>query len=145
MAIRSNWKLTFDPAGSAPLVIVDFGGIHGAEFAFPWRQVVNQHRLVNATNARRHARGNVATALSLETWEDHASDAAARLWCVDMQMTLDDFAGVTSTLRLEIEGSAAIYTLAQATIDEVEIRRRIQGVARTQTQWTIGGAGWSVA
>lgn len=138
----SNWKLTFDPAGT-PLVILAFGQvIESSEFAIPWRQSTQESARVRATLAARWARGNVSSGIRFTTQESHADDAAARLYCLQKNIALNAYANVTAKLKLEIQDSAIVFELQSATIDEAECRRDLRGTARTLTTWAIGGTGW---
>jgi hypothetical protein len=141
MQVLSNWKLTYDPAGT-PLVILAFGQIMEGEFALPWRQQVQESTRIRATTAKRWARGNVSSGISLATFKDHASDAAARLWCLQTSIALGTYAGSTAKLRLEIEGSALVFELQDATLDGADSVLRPAAVPRTRTQWALGGTGW---
>lgn len=138
----SNWKLTFDPDGT-PLVILAFGQvIESGEFSIPWRQEAQAATRIRATMGARWARGNVTSGIRFTTQESHADDAAARLYCLQKNIALNAYAKVTAKLKLEIDGSATVFELQAATIDEAECRRDLRGTARTLTSWTIGGTGW---
>lgn len=141
MQILSNWKLTFDPAGT-PLAVLAFGQIMDGEFAVPWAQSAQASGRVRAPLGARFARGNVVSGISLTTYKDHASDAAARLWCLQTNIALNSYSGVTSKLRLEIQGSAVVCELQNATLDRAVARLRVAGVPRTLMEWSIGGTGW---
>jgi len=141
MQTLSNWKLTFDPAGT-PLVVLAFGQMPDGEFALPWRQQSQESARIRATLATRWARGNVTSGVSFAAFSDHANDAAARLWCLQSSILLNSYAGRTAKLRLEIQGSALRFELQNATLDTVDTVIRVAGVARTRTQWVIGGTGW---
>ena len=141
MQTLSNWKLTFDPAGT-PLVILAFGQIMDGEFALPWRQQVQESGRIRAATAKRWARGNASSSISLANYKDHASDAAARLWCLQTNIALATYSGKTAKLRLEIEGSVLVFELQDATLDVAESVMRVAAVPRTRTQWSVGGSGW---
>ena len=143
MLIRSNWKLTFVPPTGTPLVILDFDEALEGEFSFPWRQEKQGSNRVRATHAANYARGNASNGMRFATVKDHASDLAARQWCLDLQLALDDYSGVTGTLKLEVAGTTTYYEMASASIDEAEPAVRVTGVARTTTAWELGGCGWT--
>jgi len=142
MRILSNWRLTFDPAGT-PLVLVDIGQLMDGEIIIPWRQQAETRGRIRAAAAMRVARGNAESGITLTTYTDHASDAAARLFCLQRNIAMAGYSGRTATLRLEIAGSALVYQMAAATLDVAETELVVAPVARTMTRWSVGGTAWT--
>lgn len=142
MTVVSDWKLTFVPPVGGSLVILNYGEDTAEEFAFPWNQQHQGSNRVRAARAANFARGNVTNGLRFTTVKDHATNTAAKLWCLQLQVALNVYSGVTGTLKLEINGAAVWFEMASASINDVEPRVMAMGTARTYTSWDIGGCGW---
>jgi hypothetical protein len=142
MLTLSRWKLTFDRAGT-PLVMVDGSMMAEAEIGFPWQQDAADIAPIGAMLATRESRGNAVDRVRFTAVREHESAAAARLWCIQLQTTLNTYSAVTSTLLLEVPGQGTRYELASATIDAVDAAVSLSGGRpRTIATWEVGGCGW---
>lgn len=143
MTVVSDWKLTFVPPAGGSLVILNYGEDTAEEFSFPWKQQSQGGNPVAGALAINFARGNVTNGLRFTTVMDHATNNAAKLWCLQLQLALNAYSGVTGTLKLEINGEAIWFEMASASINDAEPRVLAMGTARTYTSWEIGGCGWT--
>ena len=77
MPILSNWKLTFDPAGT-PRVLLDFGQKMVQELRWPVRRGLEVVDIAEAAAPFLRVTGNAVVALSFEVFADEATDALSR-------------------------------------------------------------------
>jgi len=75
--LLSNWKLTFDPAGT-PLVLLDYGAKIAGELRFPLRRGLEVVDLVGASEPFLRATGNSVVSLQFEVFKDETLDKTAR-------------------------------------------------------------------
>jgi hypothetical protein len=136
----SNWKLTFNP-GTAGLVIVTHGQRIAGELPAPWRQRTEEVPTLRNASMGHFARRNVSAGLSIGVYDNHADDAAARNWIAALHGRLMAYAGMTSTVRLEIAGGET-YVITQAVIEEVTPVMVVAGQPRTLTQWRLKTGPW---
>lgn len=141
MQLLSNWTLTFDRSGT-PLVLVEPGMRIEGELGFPWQESAQESSRIGATLGERRARGNASTRVRVTAIREHESDAAARLWCLQLQPTLNTYSGVTSTLMIQAVAGSTRHELGAAVLESVETRLRPGAVARTETTYELAGSAW---
>jgi hypothetical protein len=144
MDILSDWQLTFDPGGSAQLVILAYGDYIAEELSWPWHQNLQASAPTRATGRKCFARGAAESSLTITVFKDHADNAAARSWMKALQTTLNTVANVTSTAKLEVSGVSGYSSLSNAAVVSCVPRiTPLGGVARTATTWTVSGGIWT--
>lgn len=136
MKIASPWKLTWDPAGT-PLVLVDFGQRIEDELRFPARQKVITREVIEGDDSDFLPRDLWAQTLELTVYKVHASDTAARAWCLthtaavaavgrkDLQIEYDDGASGTD-----------VIILPNAVLTDIDAGRETMGL-ETSTKYTF--------
>lgn len=140
--VSSNWKITYDPTGGTPLLLVDFGTKIAEEFELPWNQSVQESPRLRAASMKFFGRGNVQNGVTFSVYKDHADDAAARNWMLAHAIALP--ALVTKTLKIEVKNGSG-YLLAEAVVRSASSRMVPKApVARTLTRYEITGSGLSV-
>jgi hypothetical protein len=139
----SRWKVTMGPGLGSPLVALDFGQEYEGELVCPWRQQRQRGIPARGSFGINYGRGGVENDFSITTIEQHADHEAAMKWCLDFQLLLNDWSGLTDVLKVEILGVDGHYELASATINDAVARLRVTGTALTTTEWQFGGCGWS--
>ena len=78
MKLSSNWRIVHDPSGS-PLVLLGRGQWMEGELQFPLRRGLDIVPLVEAAAPMLRPTGNAAVELRLTTYQDYATDTAARV------------------------------------------------------------------
>lgn len=77
MTLTSNWKLTFDPAGT-PLVLLAIGDEMAEEIRWPLKKGMDLVELVDSANPFMRPTGNNSFVIQLSIFQDEADDATAR-------------------------------------------------------------------
>lgn len=139
MKIASPWKITWDPEGT-PLVLVDYDQKIEDELRFPARQKVITREVIEGTDSDFLSRDLWSQTLELTVYKTHASDAAARMWCLthvaaaaavgrkDLQIEWDD--GASGTDSLIIPG---------AVLSDIDPGRDPLGELVTSVKYTFKG------
>ena len=142
MGVYSNWKLTFDPATAAIVVLA-----YDAKMANEMKiSQSNGTEVVNAPDSPDPlilALGNSAVTLRLEFYDDKSTDKAARQEILD---GLISYAALgVKPLKIEVAGYTDRYwTFAQCRIAEHERGRVVpSGGARLTKVYTLTCAGLS--
>lgn len=140
MPILSNWKLTFDPAGT-PRVLLDFGQKMVQELRWPVRRGLEVVDIAEAAAPFLRVTGNAVVALSFEVFADEATDALSR------RALLEGLIAVAALgkrpLRVEIAGISGTYwQFANAAISEHEPARHLTApTARASLKYNIQATG----
>lgn len=141
--ISSNWKLTYDPAGT-PLVLVAFDQLIEAELDLALEKTVEVVQLVDAAAPFIRVGKNAVASFSVRVIsEAPATDAAARAAVLDSLVAAQT--ATRKPLRIEVAGNTADYwQFANATVKRHAPRRLLESTApATVTQWDIVATGLS--
>ncbi len=130
--IRSNWKVTFDPAGT-PVVLCAFGSIIEGEPVAGMRKGVEVVDIAGAAFPFIRPTGNRRFDLSFAVHYELASDVLARRSILDGMLTLGPME--RKPLRIELAGLAGTYwQFANAFIQEhsagMSVERRPMNLKR---------------
>jgi hypothetical protein len=138
--IASNWKFTFDPAGT-PRVLLDYGQKIMAEPAYTLDQTLEVVPLVDAAAPFLRLGKNAVVSFQLEIVTDLSTDALAR--AAVMASIIAAQTAARKPLRIEAYGVTATYwQFANAVIKQHVPRRHMEApVARTITTWSITATG----
>lgn len=102
MRVSSNWKLTFDPAGGSPLVLLDHSQIMEDELVLPLRKGLEVVDLPDAAAPFLRPTGNNSYALELKCYHSGLTDAAARKALMERMVAMNS-AG-RKPLKVELHG-----------------------------------------
>lgn len=106
----SAWRITWDPAGESPRVLLEFGDPMDDEIARTLAQVVDVGRFDQATNGKPYGRGNRKRRLSLTRTLDFSSASGA--WQAMLgAMTSDPWAS-KALLRIQPRLGGSIFCRA---------------------------------
>ena len=121
--ISSNWKMTYDPDGSA-LVLLDFGDLIDDEPRFAFSTGLDVVALVDSASPFLRATGNGVYEISFRRLLAAASDQAARGAALDWLASNDALA--KAPLKIEmLEGTYATYQFSGAVITRHETQRLV--------------------
>ena len=137
MPICSNWKITWDAAGS-PIVYLDFAQEIADEFQLPLEQAHRERKVINGTHTDYLPDGHVTGVLEVTIYKEQASDAAARNYYL-AQLAAAPW-GVRKTITIQVlDGDS--YTLAGCMIKKLTpVIQRDPDKARTGItyRWLCG-------
>lgn len=138
--ITSNWKMTYNPAGT-PLVILDFQDKIEEEPRFGFATGVDVVPLVDSDVPFLRATGNGVFEISFRRLLSQASDKLARGAALDW--LLDNDTLDKAPLKIEIlDGTYATYQFAAAVISRHETQRIISSpLCRYALDFQITAAG----
>lgn len=124
MPLLSNWKLTFDPAGT-PRVLLDFGEKLAEEISFQGAKGLEVVDLTDAASPFLRPSGNNVVTFSWELWRDAVSDAQARADALNGMMAI--IALGRRPLRIQLSGfTGGYWQFANACITEHSALRRLE-------------------
>ena len=127
MKTASQWKLTFDPSGSA-LVICDFGDWIEGELRFPLERGVEVEPLIDAEAPFLRLSGNAVVRTQIDVYEDKTSDASARAAVLDSLISVESLG--KKPLRIQIYGRTDQYwQFAEAVISSHNPGRHMESLA----------------
>ena len=106
MKIASNWRITFDPAGT-PLVLLAYGDEIEGEPRWPLGRGLEIVPLVDSGWPFLRPSGNATVTLSLDIYKPAASDAAARAEVLDSLLAVHQLA--RAPLKIEVLGITDRY------------------------------------
>lgn len=137
--ISSNWKLTFDPAGT-PLVLLAYGDLIEGEPRFPLAKALEVIPLAETDPLLRDAQSKVHT-IQFEVYASAVSDKAARQAIMESLVAAGSL--TRKPLRLEINGITDRYwQYANAFIEAHNPGMYVEpNVARLVKGWTIKATG----
>jgi hypothetical protein len=111
MLRTSDWKITWDPDGGSPLVMLDFSDLMEREIRLPREQLAAVGRPDFAKRARLVSRGNRRGRLEFSRRDGHATAAAC--WQAAMAALKDAPWNAKGTLGIQPRGgSRRDYTAA---------------------------------
>jgi hypothetical protein len=139
MRISSNWKLTYDPAGT-PLVLLTYGDLIQGEPRFPLAKALEVIPLAETDPLLRDGKSKVHT-IQFEVYASAASDKLARQAIMESLVTAG--ALTRKPLKLEISGITDRYWLYSAAFVEQHNPGMFvePSVARLVKGWTIKATG----
>ena len=104
--IRSNWRFTFDPAGT-PRVLVAYDDLIDSEPVWSLRKSLMVTQLDEAVAPFLRAGGNAVVSFSLKVYTDETLDALARRAILESLIAVVPL--VKKPLRVEVAGIAGTY------------------------------------
>lgn len=104
--VRSNWRFTFDPAGTAR-VLVAFGDLLVGEPEWSLRKSLAVTQLDEAAAPFLRAGGNAVVSFNLKVYTDEALDATARRTVLESLIAVAPL--VKKPLRVEVLGISPTY------------------------------------
>jgi hypothetical protein len=137
----SHWKLTYDPAGAAT-VLVDFDSILESDELEPeLDKPVEVVELVDAEEPFLRVRKNAATRFTIRVISEAANDAAARAAMLDSLIAAQ--VATKKPLRIEAAGiTTAYWQWASATVTKHKPRRLLAyPTPALVTQWDVVATG----
>ncbi len=99
MPVISNWKVTWDPAGT-PLVFLDYEEEIERELSMPWEQAHEVRQVIEGAFSEPLPRSHVTGSLSFTRWKDHATNAAAFDYLRTHRADCHALRGLRKTLRI---------------------------------------------
>lgn len=142
MNITSNWKLTWDPAGT-PVVLVDYGQELDREIFPSLAKGLEVVPLIDATYPLLRMSKNAVISLSWRGYVDAADDAAARQ---AMMVALLTWATAgRKALKVEAYGiTDRSWLFASAAVTQYTPGRVVDfPLARVETSWAVTATGMS--
>lgn len=136
MTLTSNWRLTFDPAGAA-IVLLAYDSEIDAEPSWPLRKSLDVVNLVDTDAPFLRPAGNNVVTFSFRVYSDETLDATAR------QRVMESLIAVAplgrKPLKVEIKGITDRYwQFANAFITEhTPVRFMDAGTARIVKSWSV--------
>ena len=106
MRIASNWKITFDPAGT-PLVLLAVGDEIDSELRCPIKRGLDTVALVDSPIPFLRPTGNSQFAIKLNIYTYTSLDTSARAAMFDSLIAIDALG--RKPLRIEISGIPTYY------------------------------------
>jgi hypothetical protein len=82
--VVSNWKITYDPAGASPRVLVAHGDELAEEISLAWSQQVDDAGYTGADSEDYFGRGKVRIPFGFAVLKKHDDDATMRNWMADL-------------------------------------------------------------
>ena len=113
MNLTSNWKLTFDPAGT-PLVLLAIGDEMAEEIRWPLKKGMELVNLLDSANPFLRATGNNSFSIRLEVFADESGDAMARRKIMESLLAVAALG--KKPLKIEAAGVTDRYWLAAAAV-----------------------------
>ena len=104
--VRSNWKFTFDPAGTAR-VLVAYNDLLDGEPAWSLRKNLVVTQLDEAAAPFLRAGGNAVVSFSLKVYTDETLDSLARRELLESLIAVAPL--VKKPLKVEVFGITATY------------------------------------
>jgi hypothetical protein len=140
--LSSNWKLTFDPA-SAALVLLDYTQLIAGEPRWSVAKGLEQVALPGGNAPFLRPSGNTVFQVSFETYQDETLDRIARVRVMTSLMEVADLE--RKPLRVQIsEQTDRYYQFASAYVTQHDPGRYIESSkARMFKGWTIVATGLS--
>lgn len=145
MNILSNWKLTYDPAGT-PLVLLDVGWKVAGELRFPLKRGLEVVDLAEAAAPFLRPAGNSVVTIQFEVFKDESLDKTARQAVMESLIAVNALG--KKPLRIEISGitdrywqfsNAYLHEHNPARYLEAPVARRVLGYTITATGLTQVG------
>lgn len=126
MRIASNWKITFDPAGT-PLVLLAVGDEIDSELRCPIKRGLDTVALVDSPMPFLRPTGNSQFAIKLNIYTYTSLDTSARAAMFDSLIAIDTLG--RKPLRIEISGiTTYFYQFANAYVTDHDPGRDPDGV-----------------
>jgi len=128
--LASNWKLTYDPAGT-PVVLVDYGSFLAEELPFTLDKSVEVIGLIDAAAPFIRVGKNAVVTFTLEViLENTGADADADARKAVMRSLLAAQTATKKPLKIEAQGVTDCYWLfANSTVKKHSPRRHLSGPA----------------
>ncbi len=99
MPILSNWKITWDPAGT-PKLFLDYDQEIAGELSMPWEQEHEMRQVIEGAFSEPLPRSHVTGSLKFTCWKDHANNAAAFEYLRTHRAECHALRGLRKTLRI---------------------------------------------
>lgn len=142
--ISSPWKITYDPAGGSPLVLVNFDDDLMGVIKFPWQQNVQESPRTKAKFQRYYGRGNAATGFSFQHLRQHADFLAALAYCPNHVIAISALADAPpKDIHVELTNGAK-WKLASCIFKSFSPEVSTEDGSMTITPYDILASGWSV-
>lgn len=140
--LSSNWKLTYDPAGAA-VVLLDFAQLIADEPRWSVVKGLEQVALPGGSAPFLRPSGNAVFQVGFETYQDESLDRIARVRVMTSLMDVAELG--RKPLRVEIyEQTDRYYQFASAYVTQHDPGRYMQASkARMFKGWTIVATGLS--
>lgn len=138
--ISSCWKLTYDPSGSAT-VLVDYGDRIDTELDFGLEKSVEVVSLVDAAAPFIRVGKNAVVNFSVTRFIDATDDKTARAAVLDALITAQTAS--KKPLKIEVYGyTDRSWAFASATIKSAKPRRHLESASARRAQtWDIVATG----
>lgn len=138
--VTSNWKITFDPAGSAR-VLLDFGDKIEGEPVWSLKKGVQTTPLDDAVAPFLRAAGNAVVTFTIKVFTDEALDATARQRIMESLISIS--ALVKKPLRIQVDTITDRYwQFANCCISDHTPSREIESAkARLYKTYSITATG----
>lgn len=140
MNLVSPWRITYDPIGSAPLVLVDFLQELTGSLEFPWSQKVQGSERTEALYLRYFGRGNAETGLQISVFKNHGTLYDALAYGPDHNQAIAALDG--KDVKVELQNGRR-WRVSRCVIRDTKPKwMPEEGVAVTLTTYNILGSGW---
>ena len=139
--ISSNWKITFDPFGASPIVLLDFGDLTEGEVVFPYRKSLEVVDITEGSAPFMRLNGNSVASIEYERYTAEATDAAARTAIMDSLLEVESMG--KKPLKVEINGVAdRSWIFTESVVGSHESSRWLESAkARLSRRYTINATG----
>jgi len=107
---ESSWRITWDPAGASPRVLLDFGDLMDDEIERTLAQVVDIGRFDQAVNGRPYGRGNRKRRMTLARTREFGT--AVEAWQAMLAAMASDPWASKGLLRVETLGGGSSFCRA---------------------------------
>lgn len=139
--VSSNWKFTFDPFGSSPVVLLAIGQDTEGEVRFPMRRSFEVVDLAEGSAPFLRLNGNTVTEIELEVYGTESTDKDARQAMLDALLEVQDFE--KKPLKIEISGiSDRSWIFDDAVLHQLEPFRHLESARpRLAKRYSITASG----
>lgn len=139
--ISSNWKLTFDPFGSSPIVLLNFGDDIEGEIRFPYRRGLEVVEITEAAVPFLRLKGNSFLEFSFEVYGVETTDALARQAIMQSLMDVEPLG--KAPLKVEVFGiTDRFWLFTSAVINELDPGRFLETAKpRLSKRYAVTAAG----
>lgn len=139
--ISSNWRITFDPFGASPKVLLAFGDLTEGEVVFPYRKSLEVVDITEGTAPFMRLNGNSVASIEFERFTAEATDSAARIKIMDSLLEVEAMG--KKPLKVEISGvTDRSWIFTESVVASHESTRWLETAkARLARRYTITATG----
>jgi len=142
--VSSNWKLTFDPFGASPVVLLNFGDYTEDELTFPFRRRLEVIDITEGAAPFLRLSGNAACSIEFQRYHAESTDSAAR--SAMLGAIIETEAIGKKPLKVEVSGiTDRFWLFSEAVVSNLEPSRWLEtALPRVSRRYGITATGLSL-